>query len=264
MQSKLQRNYHGSFGSGVDNIFSNLDPAHVVASQNLGSGGSDHDALSIVFHLGQAPKPVAVKPMANGCDAMCDRDNHRANCRFRIQWYADHRFAGAKDACVRAVDYAFQLCPVCNACVLQNSGCRHADGSVVHVAIPAPPATPAPVSFPAPVATLAPALGEVSRLPMASGSSQSVQWFDCEAGISNWRDGWSDSKRTWCCLHHQLGCESTPAADAPPSEQLGPIIPTEVFNCAAGFANWVAGWSPEKKQWCCAHKGIACPPKSPV
>jgi hypothetical protein len=37
---------------GVDHIFTNLGNAHVVSSNNLGQGGSDHDALSAVFNLG--------------------------------------------------------------------------------------------------------------------------------------------------------------------------------------------------------------------
>jgi len=31
--------------------------------------------------------------------------------------------------------------------------------------------------------------------------------FDCEAGFSNWRMGWSLIKKTWCCHHLHKGCE---------------------------------------------------------
>jgi len=43
-----------SFG-GVDNIFSNVGRSHVVRTENLGSGGSDHDAISAVIQLGGPP-----------------------------------------------------------------------------------------------------------------------------------------------------------------------------------------------------------------
>jgi len=31
------------------------------------------------------------------------------------------------------------------------------------------------------------------------------------------------------------------------------------YDCAAGFANWAAGWSAQKKTWCCQMTGKACP-----
>eukprot|EP00440_Ansanella_granifera_P040205 gb/GFBE01043610.1/.p1 GENE.gb/GFBE01043610.1/~~gb/GFBE01043610.1/.p1 ORF type:complete len:676 (+),score=120.12 gb/GFBE01043610.1/:1-2028(+) len=33
--------------------------------------------------------------------------------------------------------------------------------------------------------------------------------FDCQAGLSNWRAGWSSSKKAWCCAHEGLGCGET-------------------------------------------------------
>ncbi|CAE7831758.1 PEPKR2 [Symbiodinium sp. CCMP2592] len=47
----------GSFG-GVDNIFGNMDSASVVSRKNLGSGGSDHDAISVTVSLGTPPAPA--------------------------------------------------------------------------------------------------------------------------------------------------------------------------------------------------------------
>lgn len=48
-----------SFG-GVDNIFGNMDSDSVVSRKNLGSGGSDHDALSVTVAIGEAPSAVNV------------------------------------------------------------------------------------------------------------------------------------------------------------------------------------------------------------
>jgi len=47
----------GSFG-GVDNIFGNMDSASVLSRKNLGSGGSDHDAISVTVSLGTPPAPA--------------------------------------------------------------------------------------------------------------------------------------------------------------------------------------------------------------
>lgn len=30
--------------------------------------------------------------------------------------------------------------------------------------------------------------------------------FDCAAGVSNWRQGWSDAKKEYCCEHTKRGC----------------------------------------------------------
>ncbi|CAE7921300.1 PEPKR2 [Symbiodinium sp. KB8] len=48
----------GSFG-GVDNIFGNMDSDSVLSRKNLGSGGSDHDAISVTVSLGTPPAPPA-------------------------------------------------------------------------------------------------------------------------------------------------------------------------------------------------------------
>lgn len=59
----MNRVYTGSAHGGVDHIFSNCDEAHVVESKNLGSGGSDHDALSTLFSIpvaGHAQEQVAM------------------------------------------------------------------------------------------------------------------------------------------------------------------------------------------------------------
>merc|ERR1711972_604829 len=54
----------------------------------------------------------------------------------------------------------------------------------------------------------------------------------------------------WCCHHAGKGCPTTP-----------PALP---FDCNAGFANWVAGWSEPKKVWCCHHAGKGCPTPPPT
>merc|ERR1712087_1002080 len=33
---------------------------------------------------------------------------------------------------------------------------------------------------------------------------------------------------------------------------------SEPYDCNAGYSNWGAGWSPNKKEWCCANKKMGC------
>eukprot|EP00421_Protoceratium_reticulatum_P025533 CAMPEP_0168471184 /NCGR_PEP_ID=MMETSP0228-20121227/59148_1 /TAXON_ID=133427 /ORGANISM="Protoceratium reticulatum, Strain CCCM 535 (=CCMP 1889)" /LENGTH=323 /DNA_ID=CAMNT_0008487079 /DNA_START=14 /DNA_END=982 /DNA_ORIENTATION=- len=52
MGRHLQALYRGVSFGGVDNVFSNLGPSALVGAANLGSAGSDHDALSVVLEPG--------------------------------------------------------------------------------------------------------------------------------------------------------------------------------------------------------------------
>eukprot|EP00929_Paragymnodinium_shiwhaense_P031979 TRINITY_DN177_c0_g3_i1.p1 TRINITY_DN177_c0_g3~~TRINITY_DN177_c0_g3_i1.p1 ORF type:complete len:465 (-),score=72.44 TRINITY_DN177_c0_g3_i1:506-1768(-) len=47
----MHRVYTGSSHGGVDHIFSNCGGAHVTKTENLGSGGSDHDAITASFTI---------------------------------------------------------------------------------------------------------------------------------------------------------------------------------------------------------------------
>jgi hypothetical protein len=50
-----------------------------------------------------------------------------------------------------------------------------------------------------------------------------------------------------------MGCAETTPPPAPPSEP---------YDCNAGYSNWEAGWSPDKKEWCCSNKQMGCPETS--
>merc|ERR1712032_1291198 len=67
--------------------------------------------------------------------------------------------------------------------------------------------------------------------------------YDCTAGYSNWRAGWSDDKKAYCCTHRNMGCAETTS---------------EPYDCNAGYSNWRAGWSADKKVWCCQNKHMGC------
>merc|ERR1712154_197389 len=51
---------------GVDNVFTNVPKTGVVSTKNLGSGGSDHDALSATIMM---PAPGAKQKQTDGATA---------------------------------------------------------------------------------------------------------------------------------------------------------------------------------------------------
>jgi hypothetical protein len=63
--------------------------------------------------------------------------------------------------------------------------------------------------------------------------------YDCMAENA---DGWSSSKRTWCCEHEKRGCQASRTQ----------------YDCTHWFSVEIWTWSVGKKQWCCAHRGKGC------
>ena len=45
-----------------------------------------------------------------------------------------------------------------------------------------------------------------SCLCQRSGTHAHGRIYDCNAGFSNWMQGWSGSKKDWCCSKHNKGC----------------------------------------------------------
>jgi len=115
---------------------------------------------------------------------------------------------------------------------------------------PTQPPTPFPTMPPTPPPTLPPTPGTtVSHGP--------VDPYNCAVDPES---SWDEAKKEWCCRVHHLGCPPTaPPATLPPVVPTAPPPPADPFNCADGFANWVAGWSVEKKEWCCSFHGKGCP-----
>mmetsp|Transcript_106954 Transcript_106954/g.300781 ORF Transcript_106954/g.300781 Transcript_106954/m.300781 type:complete len:421 (+) Transcript_106954:83-1345(+) len=52
LQRYLVRLHHGESFGGVDNIFSNVGNVSIFSASNLGTGGSDHQAISVMVSLG--------------------------------------------------------------------------------------------------------------------------------------------------------------------------------------------------------------------
>jgi len=111
--------------------------------------------------------------------------------------------------------------------------------------------------------------------------------YDCAAGYSNWQNGWSASKKVYCCLHSQKGCPTAaPLPPAPPAPAPLPVpvpVPVPVpapapaplpvttsscpYDCTAGYdewpMQWVKGWGGAKKIYCCQTASKGCDSELP-
>lgn len=108
-----------------------------------------------------------------------------------------------------------------------------------------PPATPAPTP---------PATPPPTPPPTQPSPSRPVDPFNCAVDLVT---SWKADKKAWCCRIHHLGCPPRPQPIVPIVPILPPVVP-DPYNCADGFANWQAGWSQPKKDWCCRVHGKGC------
>jgi len=81
---------------------------------------------------------------------------------------------------------------------------------------------------------------------------------ECLVQIHTYQQHWSLDKTMRCCAKGYVTCPAQPTqrlAQQPAQQPAGPVDP---FNCADGKLNWQAGWSTQKKQWCCEQHGEGC------
>ena len=87
--------------------------------------------------------------------------------------------------------------------------------------------------------------------------------YDCDQGYSNWYFGWSLHKKSWCCDHEQKGCPGTwhgsfhLHTDVHITHGVGHAH-GRIYDCGAGYSNWMQGWSDSKKDWCCDKENKGC------
>jgi len=143
-------------------------------------------------------------------------------------------------------------------CMTMGRGCAT-------TALPAPPITVPPTPFPTQPPTPPPTPPPTA--PATPGGP--VDPFNCAVDAEN---TWAADKKEWCCRIHHRGCPPTapppmpivlpapaPMPILPPMQPIAPPRPADPYNCADGFANWQAGWSVPKKEWCCRVHGKGCP-----
>lgn len=86
--------------------------------------------------------------------------------------------------------------------------------------------------------------------------------IDCNSGKSNWYYGWSTYKKTYCCDKAKIGCPGTwhgfmHGHGEFHMEHVGHAT-GHIYDCKAGFSNWLHGWSDSKKTWCCDKEQRGC------
>jgi len=198
------------------------------------------------------------------CDQDCSYNGKSGSCRQRILFVSSLRFAGQNGACDSARSAVISVCPGCEACSVNASGCMQP--------IPEGPSGPATTAAPQPFDCLAGFAsweeawtdekkawcckhanrGCATDLHKSSSTSEP---YECLAGLANWEADWSPKKQKWCCEHRSRGCA--------PSTTTAPSVTTTTvrFDCLAGWAAWEKLWDDDKKSWCCrhVHRGCAAP-----
>eukprot|EP00927_Polykrikos_kofoidii_P075418 TRINITY_DN71601_c0_g1_i1.p1 TRINITY_DN71601_c0_g1~~TRINITY_DN71601_c0_g1_i1.p1 ORF type:complete len:595 (-),score=91.53 TRINITY_DN71601_c0_g1_i1:63-1688(-) len=88
--------YNGDSFGGVDNIFSNLGKSSLVRNESLGSGGSDHDAITVTMAAGGSPSiaSVEVEHQASVEPAKAVRDSLESECGL-MESNVQYKFSGA-------------------------------------------------------------------------------------------------------------------------------------------------------------------------
>ena len=85
--------------------------------------------------------------------------------------------------------------------------------------------------------------------------------YSCHAGYSNWYFGWSHHKKAWCCHHESRGCPGTWHGSYHLHTHVEHGVGHahgHIYDCEAGYSNWMQGWSDSKKDWCCNHEKKGC------
>lgn len=202
------------------------------AHGNVASWSSDQrDFCCKTFQLG-CPH-TTLSPL--GCDAQCVIKGQARTCSERMDWTQKHVFGSEKEnACNLAYSKVQVECDVCRACSIEAAGCGK--------------------------------------------QGKGLEPFDCHAALGNFCRAWSPAKKVWCCNNKQKGCQSPdtpPACDAGAGKvwhkvmisghwsweavMSGAVSVGHAYNCQEGLSNWEAGWSGDKKGWCCSHQQIGCP-----
>jgi hypothetical protein len=136
----------------------------------------------------------------NACNNKCWLHGESATCEKRIQFSAKHHYGGRPAACDLAYRHVKHECSACHACERDRVPCV------------TPPTTARTTSLP----------------------------YDCQAGLSNWENGWSIRKKAWCCDHQKLGCNTvTTIPTIPPTPP--PVLRGCDTQCTTGGQNLACG-----------------------
>jgi len=178
-----------------------------------------------------------------GCDAVCHHDGKDVTCSERIKYASENTFAHKQNACGQAYSMVQVECDICKGCSIEASGCTQLDVHVAKVSLPfdcqaglanfaigwsdpkkewccdheklgCSSHTPAVMHNDPHHPPYEATGGHYWKWMLYEGK---YQWrlemyhgsmpYDCDAGFKNWKAGWSQSKKSWCCQHIGKGCE---------------------------------------------------------
>merc|ERR1712151_738421 len=86
LSKHMNKVFSGTSHGGVDHIFSNCgEDSAIISATNIGTGGSDHDALNVVIKLGDdapdAEYELPETPVDGGAeDTCCNRCAGHSHC----------------------------------------------------------------------------------------------------------------------------------------------------------------------------------------
>eukprot|EP00438_Fugacium_kawagutii_P032552 Skav201088 [mRNA] locus=scaffold2562:4245:16657:+ [translate_table: standard] len=106
--------------------------------------------------------------------------------------------------------------------------------------------------------------------------------YDCDAGVANWKHGWSFGKKKWCCDRFKVSCDHVDHVEHHPAHPVKVVhvvehvplhhahlhyAPAPVhyqthmdqpYDCAMGVSQWTTSWSTHKKAYCCTKSSVFC------
>lgn len=203
--------------------------------------------------------------LSDGCRNACPYNaNPDGTCSTHTQTIAEQIASSNPDACKHAYVMTVQMCPVCQNCPLDRSGCN------VSALIKAGAAAGGGTGH------SSAAEHTSSKGPVYTDQASSATTFNCSRGLDNWELEWSLDKMSWCCKHKFLGCVNMPSqssadsewgggsealaagADADVEATVSPTTMAPWFDCNEGFWDWEHLWAGQQKKWCCANLKRGC------
>jgi len=84
---------------------------------------------------------------------------------------------------------------------------------------------------------------------------------DAPTADDTWQPG--EMGTVAACKGGQMGCctkdGGLPCGPQPGVDPVTPEESSKPYDCEAGYSNWEAGWSEDKKSWCCSNEQKGCP-----
>lgn len=211
--------------------------APVLAQASAAAAAKKMGVAIAVAGAGQAPSPPAPSPKP-----LPPMANIRA---------AEQR---ERFDCTAGTPSAWGEVKLAWCCFFKGEGCDLAP----------PPGAVVPATAGSLVAPLSPS---ASTMPFPLTASA------CLEGYEDWKVGWSDAKKAFCCDRMVQGCgthkedaeneqHATSALSAAPQpEGLGfEGVQAVHHDCVDGLARWETAWDKSKKDFCCHNFGKGCSP----